>query len=86
MMKEADMATHDYDTATVEASAQHRTWIRAWMQAHVGEHRDVRTGEINLTALVENWDHCCADGGVTLDPDHPAWEIAAQVAERAEVR
>ncbi len=74
------MQTTDYTAATVENSAQHRQWIRAWMRSHVAEHNDPVTDEINTTALVEDWDRCCADGAVTLDSDHPAWDIAADVA------
>lgn len=59
--------------------APSRASIRSWMRAHVEEHRDGRTGEVNATALVEEWDRECADGGVTMDPDHPAWEIAASL-------
>lgn len=55
--------------------------IRSWMRAHAREFADPRTGEINCTALVEEWDRSCADGGATLDPDHPAWEIAVEVAD-----
>ncbi len=59
---------------------QTRQQIARWMRAHKGEHVDRLTGEVNLTALVEAWDRACADGGATLDPDHIAWEVAAEVA------
>lgn len=52
--------------------------IRRWMRRHVDEYRDQRTGEVNLTALVEAWDRTCADGDATLDDDHPAWVVAAE--------
>lgn len=53
--------------------------IKRWMRAHLDEYRDPRTGEVNLTELVEAWDRECADGGATLDSDHIAWEIATKV-------
>lgn len=52
--------------------------IRAWMVCHADGHRDPRTGEVNMTSIVEAWDAACADGGATLDPDHPAWEVATE--------
>lgn len=60
--------------------AQTRQQIVRWMRAHKAEHVDRLTGEVNLTALVEEWDRACADGGATLDRDHIAWDIAVEVA------
>lgn len=58
-----------------------RASISRWMRGNLDDYRDPRTGEVNLTALVEGWDSTCADGGATLDQDHPAWEIAVEVTE-----
>jgi len=60
-------------------AAPSRASIRYWMLANMEDYRDRRTGEINLTDLVEAWDRACADGGVTLDPDHIAWDVAASL-------
>lgn len=60
-------------------AAPSRASIRRWMLANMEDYRDRRTGEINLTDLVEAWDRACADGGVTLDPDHIAWDVAASL-------
>lgn len=62
------------------AAAPTHASIKRWMRANLDEHRDPKTGEVNLTELVEAWDRECADGGATLDPDHIAWEIAAEVS------
>lgn len=56
-----------------------RSAIRAWMTRNKEDYRDGRTGEINLTALVEGWDCACADGGATLDSDHIAWDVATTI-------
>lgn len=64
--------------------APSRAAIRAWMLRHVEEYRDQRTSEVNMTDLVQGWDIACADGGATLDSDHIAWEIAADVAEQCD--
>ena len=60
-------------------SAHSRASIRRWMLANRNDYRDRRTGELNLTDLVEAWDRACADGGSTLDPDHLAWDVAADL-------
>lgn len=54
--------------------------IRRWMEDNIDEHIDLRTGEADLTGLVEDWDRTCADGAATLDEGHPAWDIAIDVA------
>lgn len=54
--------------------------IKVWMNNRKEEFRDPKTGEINLTELVESWDAECSTGDATLDPDHIAWEIALEVA------
>lgn len=54
--------------------------IRKWMKAHVGNYVD-ECNEVNATKLVEAWDAECGDGEETLDPDHIAWDIAAELAE-----
>lgn len=56
--------------------------IAAWMRANLDAHIDPQTGELNCTALVEAWDIEKSTGGVTLDPNHPAWEIAVKVADQ----
>jgi hypothetical protein len=57
--------------------------IKAWMQRHVSEYVD-ECGEVNATKLVEAWDFECASGQDTLDPDHIAWDIGADVATEYE--
>ena len=61
------------------AKSSGRAEIRRWMLANKEDHRDIRTGELNWTGLVEAWDRACADGGATVDPDHIAWDIAASL-------
>jgi hypothetical protein len=53
--------------------------ISRWMRAHAEEHRDSLTDELNLTSLVEAWDYANGDSGCTLDPDHIAWTVAAEL-------
>ncbi|NTX57954.1 hypothetical protein [Myxococcus sp. CA039A] len=48
---------------------------------NVYEHRDA-SGEVNLTALVEAWDHDQDSREATLDEHHPAWDVAVEVAEK----
>lgn len=57
--------------------------IRSWMRAHVEDHVD-DCGDVNATKLVEEWDFECASGGDTVDPDHIAWDIGAEVADEYE--
>jgi len=54
------------------------------MIVHIEEHIDC--GEVDATGLTEAWDVACADGTATLDPDHIAWSIAADLAEDYETR
>ena len=68
---------------------RHALWVQkreisAWMARNADRFVDRRTGEVNLTALVEAWDRETQDGGVTTDPDHVAWEIAVDVAAEVE--
>ena len=63
-----------------------RTAIRTWMRRYARRFIDSNTGELNCTAMVEAWDRECADGAVTLDPDHDAWDIAVLVAVEVERR
>lgn len=58
--------------------------VKAWMWLHVEEHRDGRTGIVNLTSLAE----ACADhygqadeDGPLDDPGHWIWECAAEYGE-----
>lgn len=55
--------------------------IRGWMYRNLETFVYAKTGEVDCTAMVEAWDRECASGGDTLDPDHVAWEIAAELAE-----
>jgi hypothetical protein len=57
--------------------------IARWMRRELERFIDPRTGEANLTALVEAWDQDQGDGSTT-DPDHDAWDVAVIVAEEAE--
>jgi len=50
--------------------------IRTWMSKNYRRFIDKRTGELDATALVEAWDRETGDGSRTLDPAHPAWDIA----------
>jgi hypothetical protein len=59
--------------------------IRQWMVCHAQEFVD-ECGEVNATKLVETWDFDCASGRDTLDPDHEAWTIAADVAAEYETQ
>lgn len=58
--------------------------IRVWMKANVRHHRDSITREVNTTSLVEAWDSEFGNSEETLDSNHPAWEIAGEVAAWAE--
>lgn len=64
-------------------SAPSKSTIRAWMRLNAADHTDGRTGEVNCTSLVEAWDAEKGSGEETLDPDHPAWEVAVEVARAA---
>jgi len=66
-------------TTTAETITDDRTAILRWMKRNAEDHRDQRTGEINYTTLVEQWDRDCSTGEATMDSDHPAWEIALEV-------
>ncbi len=55
--------------------------IRSWMRANAERFIDRRTGEFNMTLAVETWDIECATGETTLDPDHPAWDVATEFSE-----
>lgn len=57
--------------------------IRAWMKAHVAEYVD-ECNEVNATKMVEDWDAECGSGEETLDSDHIAWDIAAELAAEYE--
>lgn len=53
--------------------------IKKWMKGNLENHRDPKTGEVNATTLVEDWDRSESTGGATLDSNHPAWDIAADL-------
>lgn len=55
--------------------------IARWMTANLSRFVDRRTGEVDRTAMVEAWDLETQDGGVTTDPDHEAWTVAASLAD-----
>ena len=72
------------DLAALSPARPSRASATRWMRAHLEEHRDPRTGEVNHTALTEAWAdaHDLADvGGVLDDPDHWCWEAALDAAE-----
>lgn len=50
--------------------------IRHWMNRNSSRFIDPLTNELNCTAIVEAWDSECSTGEETIDPSHPAWEIA----------
>jgi hypothetical protein len=52
-----------------------RKAIQRWMDLNAERFRD-ECGEIDLTAMVEAWDAECSTGSATLNPHHPAWDIA----------
>jgi hypothetical protein len=56
--------------------------IRGWMLANRARFTDRRTGEFLPTEAVEAWDYETQDGAMTVDPDHPAWEVAADLSYR----
>lgn len=59
--------------------------IKKWMSANAGRFVD-ECREVNCTAMVEAWDREESTGDTTLDPDHPAWDIAVEVATVVEKR
>jgi hypothetical protein len=59
-----------------------RRAVRSWMRRHLEEHRECRTGDVNLTALCE----AAADafdvkdeGGPLDDGNHWIWNVAYNV-------
>ena len=54
--------------------------IRSWMRRNLEAYRNRQTGEVNMTTLVEGWDSECADGAETMDSNHPAWDVAVELA------
>lgn len=55
------------------------------MRANVARFVDGKTGEVDATLMVETWDIETQDGAATLDGDHPAWDVAVEVANSTEV-
>lgn len=53
--------------------------IRRWMVENVDRFIDA-CNEVNATLMVETWDTEVSDGSATLDPDHIAWDVGAEVA------
>ena len=53
--------------------------ITRWMRANVNRFVDQATDEIDTTGMVEAWDRECATGKETLNPAHPAWDLAIEV-------
>lgn len=66
--------------STATSATPSKAAIARWMRAHLEDHRDRVTGEVNSTSLVEEWDVACATGGDTLDPNHLAWDVAVEVS------
>lgn len=60
--------------------------IKAWMRDNAEGHVDAKTGELNCTSLTEAWDAAHGEGGATLDPLHPAWDVAVEIAGEVEER
>lgn len=55
--------------------------IRRWMRLNVERFIDKKTGEVDMTRMVEVWELEATAGEGTTDPDHPAWFVAAKIAE-----
>ena len=58
---------------------QSKAAIKTWMFAHIHEHIDKQTNDLNCTSLVEAWDGECSTGTETLDMGHIAWDIAIDI-------
>lgn len=58
--------------------------IKQWMLLNLDRFIDPKTKELNSTALTEAWDQETQDGTQTLDPDHMAWEVDAEIAMKVE--
>jgi hypothetical protein len=56
-----------------------RERIRLWMRYNADRFIDPKTLELDATSLVEAWDNECADGKTTLDSNHDAWTIGAEI-------
>ena len=54
------------------------TDMKAQLRRLARSHIDRKTGELDMTALVEDWDQTWGDGSTT-DPDHPAWTFALEL-------
>jgi hypothetical protein len=65
---------------TAKTLSAEKASVRRWMRANRARFEDRRTGEVDMTRMVETWDIETQDGGVTTDPDHVAWEVAVEVA------
>jgi hypothetical protein len=60
-----------------------RSAVTAWMVLNLDEHRDARTGIVNLTALAEAAAGAYGiddEGGPLDDPEHWIWEAAIEAA------
>lgn len=55
--------------------------IRRWMRANNERFVDRKTGEVNMTEMVETWDREQSTGGSTLDTNHVAWDVATEFVE-----
>ena len=55
--------------------------IRSWMLANAHKHIDPKTREVDMTALVEDWDRSCASGKDTMNTEHEAWYVAVDVCD-----
>lgn len=54
------------------------------MKMNVIHFVDPKTGEVDCSSMVEEWDCENSTGDSTLDPDHSSWDIAFEVAEAYE--
>jgi hypothetical protein len=59
---------------------RYRNRIKRWMAINLSRFVDEKTNEVDATKMVEIWDMECSTGESTLDSDHPAWEIASEIA------
>jgi hypothetical protein len=62
-------------------SIKEETEIRRWMHRNSTRFTDRKTGEVNMTEMVEAWDREVSTGGSTLDSNHVAWDIATEFVE-----
>lgn len=67
------------EQVSIRERLKQQAQIKRWMLAHLKEFLD-SCNEVNCTAMVESWDRACSSGDSTMNPEHPAWEIAGAIA------